>query len=226
MKHLKHFLKTCKNSLLDFFYPALCLQCYQPLNLSFHIFCADCFKLVAFTNPKEHCKACYHLLENPLIKHCLHCQKQPSPFFLSTSPFLQNPVIQHLSASFYQPLRSYLTKPCASLMAYHYLKQSYPWPDYITYIPPRFTTYLKNGLNPSKQLATYLSHYFKVPVLSTLQWNLKAELTLKATAEASLINKTILLINHDSYLMREAGLLLGEAYPKKIIGQVFSLPEI
>ncbi len=131
--------------------------------------------------------------------------------------------------------RRELISAAASLMAYQWLKQKMPLPDFLVPLPDSFWQKQKNGFNVNAELAKELSKIFAVPILSILQRKFDWEYVLshgdfrhrfqrKQKSLTTVNDKHLLLVAStlDDEAFRSAGEELSGDFPKKISALAFA----
>ncbi len=118
-------------------------------------------------HPKEHCRACFQLLENssPI---CQACSTSCTELRLAAVFSYDSPASALIKQLKYGG-REELAPLMASWMIVQLEDLGFPWPDAIIPVPQSFPRRLVRGLNPSHQLAAALSKLMRVPLSKPLK---------------------------------------------------------
>lgn len=215
MGPLKSLSIICKKirskTLLDLFFPPLCLCCKEPLAEKW--FCLACWQLLALPDPSQRCRHCFTLAEGPL---CSTCRKQPLLCFPRIFLFEFS-----LPATILWRSRKEIEEALSAMALIFWHRFAYHRPDEIIPLPD------EKGEKTVFHLAKRFARLLDAPYSPRLKRNyarfLKPALTLSDCS--SLEGKSVLLFDGgSSHSWREkACAALSEGFPKKVL--IFSLFE-
>jgi len=146
-------------------YPPLCLECSQLLPKQGTLFCTLCLEQLTLVETVERCRRCFGELHKGRCERCIH------------RPVVIARQIAACEATMGPPLtllkaicrgRKECLSAAASLMAYQWLKEKMPLPDWLIPLPLSFWQKQQQGLDYNLHLASALGKIFSVPVAPLL----------------------------------------------------------
>lgn len=156
-------------SLLDLFYPPLCLHCTQPRTRNAPHFCIECLSLLELINPQERCSRCFSANFCARKQLCGACAKKSFDWLQLGAAF------DHLgpAATLVQKMKysrqPYLAKGAAAYLAIQFYALQWPLPDMIVPVPISIARHFERGYNQSLELAIALSTYLERPVQQVIK---------------------------------------------------------
>lgn len=202
----KTFTKALANSLLDFLFPRLCLNCSNVLPYDLNLLCAPCLSEMQFSDPEELCKHCASFKGDD---HCKRCPKNPSPFLRTLALFHEKEGAKALSATLSREGGGFLAESIAGMLLVQMERAGMPFPE--IWIPAQ-----DKG---SKIVAQALEKITSIPSIDCIKkgnW-IKPKATLKKKQTVRIEEKNICLVcigPQRFASLAEEGEVLAEAYPK------------
>lgn len=157
------------HSVLNLFYPPLCLHCGEPLSRNTHRFCPLCLSLLTLIDPQERCPRCFSPDFLKTHRSCNTCSKKPPPLTHMAAAF------DHMgpAATLVQKMKycgqPYLAKGAAAYMALQFHSLQWPLPDVIVPTPISLLRLFERGYNQSQELASALSPLLNRPAENLLK---------------------------------------------------------
>jgi predicted amidophosphoribosyltransferase len=214
-----------------FLYPPLCLHCQALLAKRLPLFCKECLEQLSLLEVKERCWTCLGPFYKGRCERCIH-----------------RPLVIHkqlAACEAYGPAGSLLkglemgrkecVQPAASLMAYQWLEQKMPLPDFLLPLPVSFWQKQKSGFDINWELASAVGRIFSVPVSPLLkrrfdttqfltQGEFRARIQPKLKSSDAICDKRLLLIAPllNDRELRSAGEGLKAYFPTQIDALCFA----
>lgn len=160
------YLIKAKNILLDIFFPRVCLNCGKKLINENELICDNCVSLIK-TNNSMFCPVCRaRLPSNQKICH------QKAPFILAAAGEYNEPTLQNIIKLFkYQGIEN--LAPILGKILIKYLNslnlKFLILDSVIIPIPLHKSRERQRGFNQSKLLAKYISNYFNLPLIESIE---------------------------------------------------------
>ncbi len=199
---------------LDLLFPRCCLNCTQRLPEDLHLLCTSCLQTLIATNPEEHCRHCFRLLDDSI---CTKCLKYPSPFFRAQAPFITGDCTQALANKLISDSGTFLKDSLAAFITMQITETQFPLPELLVPFPSK----------GSFKLTQALSSQLNIPYLNCLELQMTSKINLKQNMVQLLTEKQVTLISlgiEGLQNIEQAGFELAAAYPRSISALHFQIP--
>lgn len=211
-------------SLINLLYPPLCLHCQEKLSHIPPLFCASCCTQLSLIPAEGRCRICFCEQE---AGPCPRCSRRPSPLCRQLAAIEPMGAAATLLRALLQG-REEVIPAAAALMAYQWLEQKLPLPDFLIPLPLSKWRRYQLGFDVNDALARSVGTLLSAPIATVLKssWDWRAfvetaemKVTHKVRAKRSLADKSLLLIapKLDERALLSAANALQEGYFPKAI---------
>lgn len=153
---VNHLLHRCRNTLLDFVYPAHCCACDRRILDGTLSLCRPCSELLEVLDPSDRCSTCFGEVVDVAIP-CAACTLR-SPFWEGRGAvFSYRDTAAVLIRQMKYGNKPYLSRGAAAYMAVQADRLGWAIPDLIIPVPIPWPRKLERGYNQSSLLASELA---------------------------------------------------------------------
>lgn len=222
-----------KNVVLDVLYPPLCVHCQTALSKSLPLFCPTCLEQISLIDVQGRCWTCFGELYKGRCERCIH---RPVVIHRQLAACEAMGPGRTLFNALRNGRRDCIT-PAATLMAYQWLEQKMPLPDFLIPLPVSFWQKQQSGFDANLMLAQEIGKIFSAPIKSVLKrkfdhkhflavGEFRFRFQLLEKTKEPLCDKRLLFIAPmlDDAVLRRIGMELRASFPAQINALAFGAP--